>query len=381
MGKKAGLLFILFVLYAGIRLVPFFFVFDSPARFFLPGSSAYNEIGANLAQHSSYVRGQPGKVPAVPPGYPFFLSLIYRAFGVKPAIALFFQIALSGLIPVFLYLDAEILFSKRIARIASVLSVFEPLSLVYDSTLLPWTLGALLLLMCTYFLIVSMKRKDSTAFFIAAITAGAAAYLLSSMLYCPLVSAVAYLAASRLRPWNRLTYTVGTIVIAGLTLVPWAVRNYAVSGYKGFSQAPVVTLRGTTGLLSSPLHRDLSRLVGVRPGPARPVLQGRSVQNGGRRPLAGPSVIRDVILYHDVFTVFIVTLAVIGIIVVAGEGFLRELAVLLLFMLYIVTVSEGPAAGTGHRLMALPYLLILTAAGISALFTSVASKHYKKRIR
>lgn len=86
-------------------------------------------------------------------------------------------------------------------------------------------------------------------------------------------------------------------------------------------------------------------------------------------------------VYQDVFAVVTALLAMMGIVVVAGEGFLRELLLLLLMIAYPVVVSEEPVAGPGNRLAMLPYVLIMASAGISALFTSVSSKHYKKRIK
>ncbi len=382
MNRRAGLFFVLFVLYAGVRLVPFFFVFDNTARFFLAGSSEYSERGADIAQHDSSAPVWPGTAPARTPGYPFFLSMVYRAFGVKPAIALFFQIVLSGLVPIFLYLNAEFLLSRRVARIASFLSVFEPLSIVYATVLLPWTIGTLLLLVSTYFLIVSLKKKDTVAFFLSAVVVGAAAYVLPVMFYVPLVYAAVYIAASWLPLRDRLKYALGIIVVAGLTLSPWVIGNYTVSGYKGFCPAPLaVTARGAASMLSVPLRGDVSHLVGIKPVPGGPVLRVHHAHGAGSALLSGPSIVEDVVVYQDVFAVVTAFLAIMGIVIVAGEGFLRELFLLLLMIAYPVVVSEGPATGPGNRLAMLPYVLILTSAGISALFTSVSSKHYKKRIK
>ena len=100
MKKDMGFLFIVFVLYVGIRLVPFFSTFDNTSRFFLADSYSYNLLGVNLAQHDYYTPngGEPGLSRA--PGYPVYLAAVYKIFGAKPAIALFLQIVLSGLIPI-----------------------------------------------------------------------------------------------------------------------------------------------------------------------------------------------------------------------------------------------------------------------------------------
>lgn len=442
MNKRAGLFFLLFVFYAGIRLVPFFFTFDNTNRFFLADSYQYSELGASMALHGYYVpdKGEPGLQRS--PGYPFFLSIVYRIFGVRPAIALFFQILLSGFIPIFLYLNAELLFSKRIAKIAAVLSIFEPVSIIYSNILLSETLFVLFLLMSTYFLIESLKQKDTPAFILSAITAGMAAYLRPIMLYAPCMYAALYIIASRLPVRDRLKYAAGMILITGLTVLPWMVRNYMVDGYKGFCsiqdinlyhwraagvvaetghiplkqaqdnldkavpQEPsiaseyqfyrdkgasiilhhlhaysIVVLKGSINMLLSPERYAVFKLEDIKPKLLGFMWQRHTMHDMVHMLFSDPFMVFGAVIYQIIFTVVTGLLIIMGIIIITGEGFIKELLFLVFIIAYFVIVSAGPEAEPRFRLTVLPYMIILASAGISALFTSVASKHYKKRIK
>ena len=442
MRKDIGFLFIVFVLYVGIRLVPFFSTFDNTSRFFLADSYAYNLLGVNIAQHGYYTPngGEPGLSRA--PGYPLYLAAVYKLFGVKPAIALFLQIVLSGLIPIFLYMNAELLFSKRVARIASVLSIVEPVSIIYANMLLSETLFVVFLLLSTYFFIKSMKTKDTTALAASAITAGIGAYFRPVILYLPFAYAFMYIAVSWLSFRDRIKYAVGILLITGLTVLPWIARNYIVDRYKGFcaiqdinlyywraagvisdmEHLPLrevqdrlkqavpsglslaneyqflrdkavsviirhpyayvkVMLKGSINMLLSPERYAVFKLADIKPRFLGVMWQGHSIHEALNMLMSDPVIVSSVVMYQLLFTIIIGLLIAIGVLIIAGEGFIKELLFLLFIIAYFVVVSAGPEAEPRFRLPVLPYMLIIAAFALSSLFTSVASKHYKKRIK
>ena len=442
MKKDMGFLFIVFVLYVGIRLVPFFSTFDNTSRFFLADSYAYNLLGVNLAQHDYYTPngGEPGLSRA--PGYPVYLAAVYKIFGAKPAIALFLQIVLSGLIPIFLYMNAELVFSKRVARIASVLSIVEPVSIIYANMLLSETLSVVFLLLSTYFFIKSLKNKNTTALFVSAITAGIGAYFRPVILYLPLAYAFMYISVSWLSFKDRIKYAAGIVLIAGLTVLPWIARNYIVDRYKGFcsiqdinlyywraagvisdmEHLPLrevqdrlkqavpsglslaneyqflrdkavnviirhpyaylkVMLKGSINMLLSPERYAVFKLADIKPRFLGVMWQGHSIHQALNMLMSDPVIVSSVVMYQLIFTIIIGLLIAIGMLIIAGEGFIKELLILLFIIAYFVAVSAGPEAEPRFRLPVLPYMLIIAAFALSSLFTSVASKHYKKRIK
>ncbi len=442
MRKDVGFLFLVFAFYVGIRLVPFFYTFDNTSRFFLSDSYAYNLLGVNIAQHGYYTPngGEPGLMRA--PGYPAYLAAVYKFFGVKPSIALFLQIILSGLIPIFLYMNAELLFSNKVARIAAVISIFEPVSIIYANILLSETIFVIFLLLSTYFFIKSMKHKNTRALFMSAVTAGIGAYFRPVILYLPFAYAFIYITVSWLPFKDRIKYAVGIIFITGLSVLPWITRNYIIDRYKGFcsiqdinlyywraagvisevEHLPLrevqdrlkhavptglslaneyqflrdkavsviihhpyayfkVMLKGSINMLLSPERYAVFKLADLKPRFLGVMWQGHSVHEAISMLMSDPFIISSIVIYQLSFTIVIGLLIIIGIIIIAGEGFIKELLTLLFIMAYFVVVSAGPEAEPRFRLSVLPYMIIIASFAIAALYGSVSRKHYKERIK
>ncbi len=442
MKKDMGFLFLVFVFYVGIRLVPFFFTFDNTSRYFLADSYEYSLLGVNIAQHGYYTLhgAEPGLIRA--PGYPLYLAAVYKSFGVKPAIALFLQIILSGLIPLFLYMNAELLFSSRVARIAAVLSLFEPVSIIYANILLSETMLVVFLLLSTYFFIKSIKHNNTTALVLAAVTAGIGAYFRPVILYLPLAYAFISIAVSWLSLRDRIKNAVGIVLITGLTVLPWIARNYVVDGYKGFcsiqdinlyywraagvisdiehlplrmvqdrlkNAVPTglslaneyqflrdkavnvilhhpyayakVMLKGSINMLLSPERYAVFKLADIKPRFLGVMWQGHSIHEAINMMMSDPLIVSSVVLYQMLFTIFTGLLIAIGIVIISGEGSIKELLFLLFVIAYFVVVSAGPEAEPRFRLPVLPYMIIIAAFALSALSGSVSRKHYKERIK
>ncbi len=442
MKKDMLFLFFVFVLYVGVRLIPFVYTFNNTSRFFLVDSYEYSLLGVNIAQHGYYTPhgGEPGLRRS--PGYPLYLAAVYRFFGTNPAIALFLQIVLSGFIPLLLYMNAGLLFSPRVARIASALSVIEPVSIIYANILLSETIFVLVLLLSTYFFIKSMKQRSTSALVLAALMTGTGAYFRPVILYLPFAYAFTYIAVSWLPFRTRITHAAGIILLTGLVVAPWMVRNYIVDRYRGFCSIQDVNLyyyraagvisdieglplktvqdrlkaavpaglslankyqfmrdkaadvilhhpfaygkviiKGSINMLLAPERYAVFKLAGIPPRFLGVMWQGHSIHEALRMILSDPFIVSSVVIYQLAFTIITGLLMLIGVLVVSGEGYIRELLTLLFIIAYFVVVSAGPEAEPRFRLPVLPYMLILAAVAVAALFTSVASKHYKKRIQ
>ncbi len=442
MNKKIGFIFFVFICYVAIRLVPFFFTFNNTSRYFTRDSYEYNELAVNIAEHGYYmpVSKEPGLRRT--PGYPLYLAIIYKLFGVKPAIALFFQIILSGFIPVFIYLNASLLLSKRTAKIAAVISVFEPVSIIYANTLLSETLFVLFLLISTYFFIKTLKHKSTSALVLSALSAGVAIYIKPVGLYLPFIYALLYLTVSWLSLKDRIKYAAKFVVIVALIVSPWIIRNYISYGYKGFSSIQdinlyyeraagvvaevehiplkqtysklaeavpsglslankyqfyrdkaisiilhhpyaylIVMLKGSVNMLLSPSRWIVFRLSGMKPRLLGVMWQEHNSQNAQKTLLSDPPIVLGAVAYQILFNIVIGLLIIIGIVVLAGEGFIKELLFLLILIAYFVVISAGPEANPRFRLAALPYGLMLASVAIAALSGGVTKKHYKGQIK
>lgn len=169
-----------------------------------------------------------------PPGYPFFLSLIYRAAGFDARLpaARLAQAALGATLPVLSYLVARRLGLRARTALVGGLAVafypflwFLPAGLATENLFLPLSMLAILILL--------EHSHDGRArlALLAGLTLGAAALTRGVMLAAtPIAAWWLYRRSNRPR--------VGLLVFAGMFLLvtgPWAVRNSIVLGRPAFA--------------------------------------------------------------------------------------------------------------------------------------------------
>ena len=98
--SRVAFLLIIFILYAGIRLASFVFVFHE-RNLIIP--NYYSELGISLMQQNRYSIEKKDEGLIRAPGYPVYFTIFYSLFGIKPGIALFLQLVLSGFIPLLIF--------------------------------------------------------------------------------------------------------------------------------------------------------------------------------------------------------------------------------------------------------------------------------------
>ena len=168
-----------------------------------------------------------------PPGYPFFLALIYKIFGLENRffITRLIQAGVGALLAPLTYLlgkrtfDALSAHSEKIARLAAVLVavypmlVIYPLALATEVTFVPLLLGVL---------VVLLKAGESGKwqhYLLAGVLLGAAALTRSVV--------VAMLPFLMLWAWLMAKSWKGALILLACVLaftVPWSVRNSRLHG-------------------------------------------------------------------------------------------------------------------------------------------------------
>ena len=229
--NRVAFLLIIFILYAGIRLASFVFLFHE-RNLIIP--NYYSELGISLMRHSTYSIDKKNEGLIRAPGYPVYFAIIYGLFGIRPGIALFLQLLLSGFIPLLIFFNAESLFGETTAKIASLVSVVEPVSIIYSNLLLSETLFVIPMLVSSLFLIGAVKRGSLSKLLLAAVCTGVAAYFRAVMVYMPLMYITIYLLLSKQTVKKRIAHIGAFAAVFALMIAPWIIRNYDRYGYTGF---------------------------------------------------------------------------------------------------------------------------------------------------
>ncbi len=165
-----------------------------------------------------------------PIGYPLFLGLLYKVFGVHLWVSRVSNLALFAAAAVLIYQIARSIFSRRVGALAVFLYSIDPTSiysvaLITDEHLfLPvWYLGLWLLLRQT------QGKAPRTALLWYGIIFGYATMIRTHPIFMPLVVAWCY---GLMRKSLRETVSAFVVVLFVMQLVnlPWVLRNYRAWG-------------------------------------------------------------------------------------------------------------------------------------------------------
>ena len=161
-----------------------------------------------------------------PIGFPMFLGLLYKIFGVNLWVAWAAQVALYALTAWLIFVLARFVFSERVALIAVLLYSFDPTSiysiklLTDEHLFLPFWYGGLALLLYD----VNVK-KIKHAWLYYGLIFGYATMIRTHTIFMPVVVGLAYFLKKY--PLRKVLLSVIMVVITMQLLnLPWVVRNY-----------------------------------------------------------------------------------------------------------------------------------------------------------
>ena len=439
--SRAAFLLTVFILYAGIRLVTFVFLFHERNPI-IP--NYYSELGISLMQQGSYSIDKKDEGLIRAPGYPVYFTIIYSLFGIKPGVALFLQILLSGFIPVLIFFNAEHLFGEAVARTAALVSAVEPVSIIYSNLLLSETLFMIPMLAGSLYLMKALRQGRAGPLLLSALCTGIAAYFRAVMVYMPFVYATLYLVLSKQTAKKRLLHIGAFAGVFMLTVSPWIVRNYLRYGYDGFCgiqdinlyyfraagvaaklekkpfldtqiefynvvpkglstgnefgfyreraehiilKHPLiyldVAMRGALNLLVAPERYGVYLLSGhLKSYKLSGLLWDRfSIRSIMHKFTSSPPLILWMLLYQVAFTMLTTALTASGISVAIRERKYRAMIIMLSILVYFIAVSSGPEADARMRIPILPYVLILSAVALSNLYKKMHLKEQDRKIQ
>ncbi len=158
------------------------------------------------------------------PGYPFFLFLNYKIFGVNVDLVRLEQVILLFLIIFLTYRLAKEIFNEWVANIAALAVAICPLFVIYSGEMISETLAAFLILLFCLVFTKSIKRENAIYSFLAGLVLAALILTKSIFVFIPIIILPTFyrLLTGRKKMARLLLFCLGIIIL----IFPWLYRNH-----------------------------------------------------------------------------------------------------------------------------------------------------------
>ncbi len=219
-GTALALTFLVALLF---RLAVVHFLGTAPIRDLLWNDA----VGWNLANGRGFTASASGYVPGIfrTPGYPGFLSLIYRLFGHSYQAAFWAQSVVDSLTAVLVTLTALRFFPQRTAILAGALYATYPYAAAFCGLLSQDTLLTFSVIVAVLVMVMAQQTPDRWSLWLwCGLAVGLAALVKNFLILLVLLPLAVIVATAEVKKKARASL----LVVVGLALVvaPWVVRNY-----------------------------------------------------------------------------------------------------------------------------------------------------------
>jgi 4-amino-4-deoxy-L-arabinose transferase-like glycosyltransferase len=198
-----------------------------------PDTERYDRIGWNLAQSNGYsASAQPPYQPDLlrAPLYPGFLALVFRCCGHSLTAARVAQALLLSLLVPLGWLIGRECFDHRVGMATAWLAALYPYYWLYSGNILSDGPAAVVVAVAAVALIRSLHDQRLAWALLAGLAGGLMCLIKPVLLLFPVAALAAYVVAAR-PPRGSAMGRWGVYVLAFcLTILPWTIRNYMVSG-------------------------------------------------------------------------------------------------------------------------------------------------------
>lgn len=230
---------ILFSFLLRVSLLLISLIANSGSNGFIHGDSqSYINIAQNLYINSKfYNHGHPEIIRT--PAYPILLATA-KLFGNYILSTIIIQILISCATVYLIYKMALLIFKQhKYAVLSALLYSFEPFSVSYSCLILTETLYTFFLILSSFFLIKYFYTQSFNLLIISAIIISISAYVRPISLYLPLlvfiVTVMSILIFKVNSNKNIIIHSLIYLIISGIVLLPWLLRNGLVADYWKFS--------------------------------------------------------------------------------------------------------------------------------------------------
>jgi 4-amino-4-deoxy-L-arabinose transferase-like glycosyltransferase len=192
----------------------------------------YQQLGAALARSGEFTRfpDSPVFIPEVirTPGYPAFVAVIYRLFGVSTMPVAIAQALVFALICLIVYAIARRVAGERAATMAAVMTALFPPLPYYGALVLTEVWTTFMMVVACLVCLRAIQEDRLRDFILAGILFSATTLVRPAFILLPFGLAVAMpllVRAERARR-RRITQWGAFAVAAGVTMLPWFTYNY-----------------------------------------------------------------------------------------------------------------------------------------------------------
>ncbi|MFH1820679.1 MAG: glycosyltransferase family 39 protein [Candidatus Nealsonbacteria bacterium] len=220
------LIIFIFILSLGISFAYLQFGYIFPAQ--SGDSFYYNEAVLSFIKNGEFFSNS--IVARSGPGYPFFLTVIYKVFGLENYAAVrIFQILLLAGIGVLVFLIARnfLNLSPLFAFLSSLTLIFWPYLIVWSSLVLTEILFIFLLTLSILFILRFQKNQGFRNSLLSGLTLGLATLIRPEIIFLPIWLFFLWFIFKRQRQDFKISLkkVVLVIMIFSLVLSPWLIKN------------------------------------------------------------------------------------------------------------------------------------------------------------
>jgi hypothetical protein len=202
----------------------------------------YQQLGAAMARSGEFTRfpESPIFIPEVirTPGYPAFVAVIYRLFGVNTLPVAIAQAFVFAMICLMVYAIGRRVAGENTATVAaSMTALFPPLP-YFGALVLTEVWTTFMMVLAFLICLRAMQRDRRRDFILAGVLFSATTIVRPAFFLLPFGLAIAMPILIRTeRSGRRLTHWAAFAVAAALTMVPWFTYNYVYLGRLTLSPA------------------------------------------------------------------------------------------------------------------------------------------------
>ena len=222
-------------------------------------------LGLNILKGNGFTTVEEGQeyVPEACrlPGYPLFLALVYRIFGISSKAVFLLQAVIYGITSLMLFKTARFYFSEKVALLSGYIFALYPFSVYWVGVLYSDTLNNLLIVCTFYFFIRGIKQKNNYNYFISGLFLGLAILTRPIGIFISLFLVMAMLVL-RLTPRLMIRKTIYIFVASAIVLSPWWYWNH--KNFNEFVLTSKTPSLGWTLFVSSWEFKDNWKNFGLR---------------------------------------------------------------------------------------------------------------------